>query len=89
MNLVGPRKKILFVAAILFMLIGLCPPWIYTFNAQNLVREKPAGYALIVSPPPPETNYPTQGVKVDLSRLIIQWLVLGVGTALALCVPKK
>ena len=74
------QRKVVIVGIVLFFLMGLFPPWIYTLNAQSINREKPAGYALIISPPEPEKNAVVFGVKIDISRLIIQWLVLAAAT---------
>lgn len=81
--------QIAIVAIILFMLMGFCPPWIYTFDHQSVHREKPAGYALIIDPPAPERNAPVEGVRLDLSRLMVQWLVLAVGAIGGILVARK
>lgn len=44
---------------------GLCPPWSYTS------RDQPAGYFLIFL-------QPHQPVHVDLTRLVVEWVVLSV-----------
>lgn len=74
------QRKVVILGIVLFILMGLFPPWIYTLNAQSINREKPAGYALIISPPEPEKNAVAFGVKIDISRLIVQWLVLATAT---------
>ena len=56
MNLNGKQRKIVIVGVVLFVLMGLIPPWTYTLDAQSIHREKPAGYALIISSPGPEKN---------------------------------
>jgi hypothetical protein len=70
----------LIAAGVIFVGMGLLPPWIYTLDAGSIEREKPAGYALIVSPPNPEKDLPAFGVRLDISRLLIQWLVLVAAT---------
>ena len=52
------QRKIVIVGVVLFVLMGLFPPWIYTLDAQSIHREKPAGYAFIAIPPGPEKNAP-------------------------------
>jgi len=78
----NPKQlRILIAAGVIFVAIGLFPPWTYTFDAQSIHSEKPAGYALIVSPPgPEETGSPAFGVRLDISRLLVQWLVLVAAT---------
>lgn len=77
----NPKQiRILIVAGVFFVAMGIFPPWTYTLDAKSIHREKPAGYALIVSPPSPENDAPAFGVRLDISRLLIQWLVLIVAT---------
>lgn len=74
---VNPNQlRILIAAGMIFVAMGLFPPWTYTLDATSIHREKPAGYALIVSPPNPENDAPAFGVRLDISRLLIQWLIL-------------
>jgi hypothetical protein len=73
--------KILIIAAAIFVLMGIFPPWIYTFDNRSIHSENPAGYALISEPPDPEEYKVQYGVRLDTSRLIVQWLVLLVATA--------
>lgn len=83
------QRKILVAAALLFVAAGACPPWTYTLDAQSFHRERPAGYALIMTPPAPEQNVPAFGVKLDVSRLIVQWLALAALTGGALLLAKR
>lgn len=76
MSLNKKQYKILVTSVVLFILMGLFPPWTYTLNASSVHREKPAGYALILAPPPPERDSEAFGVSLDIARLIVQWLVL-------------
>ena len=61
------------------MAIGAYPPWNYTLDYESAHREKPAGYFWIFSSPKPESTAPAYGIRVDLTRLSVQWLVLVVG----------
>ncbi|MBW4056822.1 MAG: hypothetical protein HIU83_15770 [Proteobacteria bacterium] len=82
MNLNDRQRKLVMVGVILFILMGVFPPWMYTFDAQTVHSEKPAGYALIFSPP--LTEYPENvrfGVKIDSTRLVVQWLILAAATS--------
>jgi hypothetical protein len=70
------QMKIFIVSAAIFVVMGAFPPWIYTFDNRSIHSENPAGYALITEPPDPEEYKVQYGVRLDNSRLIVQWLVL-------------
>jgi len=69
--------------------MGLFPPWIHTLDLESIHREKPAGYALIISPPKPERNTPFFGVKIDIARLFVQWGVVAAATGLGLLLARS
>lgn len=83
------QQKIVIIGVVLFVLMGLIPPWTYTLETQAIHRAKPAGYALIISPPDPEKNAAAFGVRIDISRLIIQWLVLTAATSLGAYITRS
>jgi predicted transcriptional regulator len=39
-------------------------------------RENPAAYGFLFSPPPPENSGILSGIRLDSSRLIVQWVML-------------
>jgi hypothetical protein len=82
------QKRILIASVLIFIAMGLYPPWTYTFSSTLRHSEKPAGYGLIVAPPAPEKNAPAWGVSLDISRLLVQWLVLAAATGFALLLVK-
>lgn len=77
MVLNGSQRKILMGGLLLFLFLGLFPPWVYTFNYQSVHAERPAHYAFIAWPPEPKMGGFAHGVAIDISRLLVQWLVLG------------
>lgn len=83
------QHRMLIAAGVIFVAIGIFPPWTYTLEAQSIHREKPAGYAFIVSPPNPEENAPAFGVQLDIPRLLIQWLVLVAATGGLLLLARE
>lgn len=89
MYLNDKQQKIVIVGIVLFALMGLFPPWTYTVDAQAIHRERPAGYTLIISPPEPEEKAIAFGVKIDISRLVIQWLVLVAATGLGVIATRS
>lgn len=62
------------IALLLFAAMGLCPPWVYTGFGTSVVR--PAGYHLVFAPPTPESDRWADGVRIDGTRLLLQWAVL-------------
>ena len=83
------QLKILIRFSFLLVAMGLYPPWTYTFDAQSIHSEKPAGYDLIFTPPLPERDAPAFGVRMDISRLLIQWFVLAAATTAVVLLEKK
>jgi len=76
MNLNALQRKILLVGIAVIVLMGICPPWKHTFKYKSINSEEPAGYGLIVYPPSAEGYGPAgYGIKIDFSRLLIQWAV--------------
>ena len=84
-----PQKVVLTVGAIIAIFMGLFPPWAYTFDYQSTSSAKPAGYSLILSPPDPEDNMPTFGVRLDSNRLFIQWIVVAFATGAGIALLHK
>ncbi len=70
------QRKIVIAATAIFIVMDLFPPWTYTLKFQSFYHEKPAGYTLILDPPRPEVDSIGYGVRIDLSRLFLQWLIL-------------
>ena len=88
----GKQRKIVIVGVVLFILMGLIPPWAYTVEKPSLHSEYPAEYAFIFSPPEPEsTSYgdDAYGVKIDTSRLFIQFFVLAAATGLGVFMTRS
>ena len=88
MSLNNKQRIIIMVGLVLFILMGLFPPWTYTC-ARRSIREKPAGYALIILPPKPENNAAAFGVRIDIIRLFVQWSVLAAATGLGLLMARS
>ena len=89
MTLNPKQLRILISSGVIFVAMGLFPPWTYTLDAQSIHREKPAGYALIILPPNPEKDAPAFGVRLDVSRLSIQWLILVAATGGLLLLARE
>ena len=74
------RKIIL--TAVLF--VAACPPWKYTAHGGSFHSEKPAGHFFVFAPPRAEREGGAFGVSIDVSRLLIEWILLGSIAAWAL-----
>lgn len=81
------QKNILIIGMVVILLMGAIPPWNYTFKSSSTYSEAPAGYYFIASPPPRRMKSFSHGIKIDASRLVIQWIitiaVMSVGFMLA------
>lgn len=73
-----PQTISLSVAAAVLVVNLLFPPWVYTYQRTGISQlRKPAGYALIFSPPPPlQIAGGSHGVAMDTSRLFVQSLIV-------------
>jgi CheY-like chemotaxis protein len=75
----GAQKFIVLCGAVAFIWCGLFPPWLYTFyqtgtrDEAGMRSQTDAGYYFILTPPPPLDRHPAYGVKLDTSRLLIEW----------------
>ena len=76
------QKKIIIIGVILLIACCLFPPWIYTFKANGIYSEESAGYSLFINPPAKKTNNPKFGVKLDTSRLLLQFFMVSISTGL-------
>ncbi len=73
MNLNGRQRWVIAVFVALFVLSALFPPWMNRYDAVVVRGQTPIGYAFIASPPAPIAF---GDVKIDVSRLLIEWVVL-------------
>jgi hypothetical protein len=78
------QRKVLIVGIIAIVVMGIFPPWTYTFKYESTYSEVPAGYSLILIPPAPRNTSYVHGVKLDISKLIIQWLIITASTGLGI-----
>lgn len=83
------QKKILIVGIVIVLLIGVVPPWKHTFKSSSTYSEVPAGYSFITSPPPRRAKSFSHGIKIDISRLVIQWIVTIAATTAGVMLTAK
>ena len=90
MKLNKKQKKIILFGAILFILIGIFPPWSSIYKSNNLDSKHPVGYGLIFAPHQKVTS--TYSLEIDARRLTVQWIIVlvatGVGVFLTSTVNK-
>ena len=67
------QKVISVIGVVLIVIMGCIPPWKYIDDSPMGYREIPAGYSLIFAPPEPDGEE-YFGVKLDMSRLAVQWI---------------
>ena len=75
---VNPTKKILKLAAVLFVASCLLPPWQYTEDRNGTGgyhSRKPAGYSILFNPPETGRFY-WDGVQIDFGRLFLEWTAI-------------
>ena len=78
------QKKILWIGLIIFLLSGIFPPWVQVFDSGTTYNEKDQGYHFIAKPPQVIFDSPTYpkwykrqfGMKIDITRLTIQWILI-------------
>jgi len=85
-TMISVSKLIMLVGAVAFILCGLLPPWL---DISNQGHTRATAYSFILSPPP--TKEYSYGVKIDISRLVVEWLCILAVTAVAwiIFVPKS
>lgn len=84
MKLQPKQIKSLLFTALLLLLMGVFPPWIESRHHPYGVTERPAGYAPIFRPPAPRVSIPLAGVRLDVPRLILQWVITCIGSGIVL-----
>jgi len=92
-NMEKKRGTTLAVGVAIFALVGVFPPWEYTFNWSRgnapIRVSKPAGYAPIFLPPQPEGKSELHGVRLDFGRLGIQWALVSAITASIMATQRR
>ncbi len=78
-------KIIVATASLACLLAGLFPPWIQTVDLNTTHTQTDAGYAFILSPPPPREYSYSIGVRLDQSRLQLEAACLLAASIAAWC----
>jgi hypothetical protein len=84
MTLQPKQIKCLLFTALLLLLMGVFPPWIESLHHRYGVTDWPAGYAPIFRPPAPSDPIPLAGVRLDVPRLVLQWVITCIGSGIVL-----
>ena len=80
------QKTILIIGIVVILLMGAILPWNYTYKSSSTYRETPAGYYFIIFSPPTRRGH---GIKIDVSRLIIQWITTIAATSAGVMLTAK
>lgn len=83
------QKTILIIGIVVILLMGTILPWNYTYKSSSTYSEAPAGYYFITSPPPRRMKSFSHGIKIDVSRLIIQWIITIAATSAGVMLTAK
>jgi len=67
------KQRIVSLAALLFVLAAVFPPWVYTFDRTGSHSRTSADYQFILTPPTPQDTGPFYGVEIDGPRLAVEW----------------
>lgn len=86
MNLNTWQWRILIVTLVVFVIMGLFPPWI---EASRERGPRPMGYGLIFLGPVIPMFAHSIGAKIDFSRLVVQCLVLGVAAGVGIILTRN
>src|SRR5258707_14798264 len=98
MSLSATQKWIVIAAAVAIFASGLFPPWLATFDvtashdSTGRHSENDAGYHLVLTPPPRRDGASQFGIKLDTSRLFLEWVCIlsaGVTAWMIAAQPKK
>jgi len=85
------QKTIILIGAAALITSCLFPPWVYTFKNERVSSEEPAGYSLILDPPARRNSYYAHGVKIDISRISLQFfaILISTGVGVFASIPRK
>ncbi len=82
MSINEKQKKIIIAGVVVIILMGVFPPWTYTFKYKTAYSNEPAGYGFIIVPPEKKNKGMTYGIELDITRLSIQWVIALLSTGL-------
>lgn len=74
-------KTIVRIGSFLLIVSCLFPPWRYTFDAngdRGAHSYQPGPYQFILEPPSPIRSEYQYGVRIDFSRLLLEWAAIGI-----------
>ena len=89
MKLNSTQRTIIMFGIAVIVLMGIYPPWTYTFKYKTTYSEEPAGYGFIASPPSTRKSSLLHGIKIDMSRLLVQWAVAVVASSFGVLVAAR
>lgn len=89
MNINEKQKKLIIIGVVVIILMGIFPPWTYTFKYKTANSSEPAGYGFILSPPAKKSKALPHGIELDVTRLCVQWLIVSFATGLGVFLTSE
>jgi len=77
------RQKVIKFGAIVFVIMGIIPPWKEVISTQGMRWQRAIGYDFIFAPPAVESPVGIRAfasVQIDFGRLAIGWLIVALVT---------
>jgi len=85
----GKQKKFIAIGIAIMILMGIFPPWKYTFSYKTVNSNEPAGYGFILLPPAKKSDALPYGIELDTARLFVQWIIVTFSTGLGVFLAAK
>ena len=82
MSINEKQRKFIIAGVVVVILMGLFPPWTYTFKYKTAYSNEPAGYGFILAPPEKKNKAMTHGIELDMKRLSVQLVIALLATGL-------
>jgi hypothetical protein len=74
------QKICLWLGIIVFVLMGIFPPWTLPVNYHGAKLQRNCGYKCILTPPEISLEEASVATSIDFSRLCVQWAMVAVVT---------
>jgi len=85
------QRKIIIISLLAIIIMCLFPPWKYIIisTESGSSTEYPVGYSFIITPPDKKDGGFFHGVKIDITRLLIQFIIIGCSSICLILIDQK